>query len=579
MFIDVVPNRTSAPAVLLRESWRDKGKVAKRTIANISDWPPEKIEALRVVLKSDGKVDVVQRGGFTGLTITRSLPHGHVAATLGAMTRLKFQDLLGLNPETSKRVFALIAARILDPQPKLAIARALSEESTQWSLARILELPDHTSSDDLYEAMDALVARQGAIEKALARRHLSDGSLLLYDLTSTYFEGHTCPLANYGHSRDGKRGLPQITVGLLCNREGCPVAIEVFPGNTGDPTSFTAQVAKVRERFGLTQVIMVGDRGMITSARIREDLRGAPGMAWITALRNADIRNLRDQGAIQLGIFDTTNLAEISSPDFPDERLIVCRNPLLATERTRKRRELLETTQARLEEIRKKVTRSERPLKGKVAIARAVEKAFGRHKMEKHFIVAIDDASFSWKRDEEKIAKEQELDGFYVVRTSVPVAQLSATEAVAAYKDLATVERAFRTMKSLDLKLRPIHHVREDRVRSHVFLCMLAYYVEYHMRQWLAPILFQEDDRESAAAERADIVSPALRSEKAHQKDASKRTATGGPVHSFHTLLKDLATISLNTLTSTPDVPAFTLVTRPTVVQARAFALLKVPSP
>jgi transposase len=579
MFIDVVPNRSSPPAVLLRESSRENGKVTKRTIANLSDWPEEKIEALRVVLKSDGKVDVVKRGGFTGLTITRSLPHGHVVATLGAMTRLKFQDLLGLNPETSKRVFALIASRILDPQPKLAIARALSEESTQWSLGRILELPEHTSSDDLYDAMDALVARQGSIEKTLAKRHLSDGSLLLYDLTSTYFEGHTCPLATYGHSRDGKRGLLQITVGLLCNREGCPIAVEVFPGNTGDPTSFTAQVAKIRERFGLSQVIMVGDRGMITSARIREDLRGVPGMAWITALRNADIRALRDQGAIQLGIFDTTNLAEISSSAFPDERLIVCRNPLLAAERTRKRNELLDTTQARLEDVQRKVTRAEKPLKGQVAIARAVEKAFGRHKMEKHFIVTIEDESFAWKRNDEKIAKEAELDGFYVIRTSVPLEQLPANEAVAAYKDLATVERAFRTMKGLDLKIRPIHHVREDRVRSHVFLCMLAYYVEYHMRQWLAPILFHDDDRESAAAERADIVTPALRSEKAHQKDASKRTANGAPVHSFHTLLKDLATISLNTLTSTPDVPAFTLVTRPTTVQEQAFALLKVPTP
>jgi len=373
--------------------------------------------------------------------------------------------------------------------------------------------------------------------------------------------------------------LLQITVRLLCNREGCPVAVEVFPGNTGDPTSFTAQVAKVRERFGLTQVIMVGDRGMITSARIREDLRGVPGMAWITALRNADIRSLRDQGAIQLGIFDTTNMAEISSPDFPDERLIVCRNPLLAAERTRKRNELLETTQMRLEDIQRKVTRAEKPLKGQVAIARAVEKAFGRHKMEKHFIVTIEDASFSWKRNDEEITKEAELDGFYVIRTSVPLQQLSATEAVAAYKDLATVERAFRTMKGLDLKIRPIHHVREDRVRSHVFLCMLAYYVEYHMRCWLAPILFHDDDRESAAAERPDIVTPALRSEKAHHKDATKRTATGGPVHSFHTLLKDLATISLNTLTSTPDVPAFTLVTRSTPVQERAFDLLKVPTP
>jgi len=579
MFIDVVPNRNSPPAVLLRESSRENGKVTKRTIANLSDWSEDKINALRVVLKSDGAVDVVKRGGFTGLTITRSLPHGHVVATLGSMTRLKFQDLLGLNPATSQRVLALIASRILDPQPKLAVARALSHESSQWSLSQVLGLPEHTTSDDLYEAMDALVARQGAIEKALVKRHLNDGSLLLYDLTSTYFEGHTCPLAAYGHSRDGKRGLLQITVGLLCNRDGCPVAVEVFPGNTGDPTSFTAQVVKIRERFGLSQVIMVGDRGMITSARIREDLRSQPGMDWITALRNADIRRLRDQGAIQLGIFDATNLAEITSADFPGERLMVCRNPLLATERTRKRNELLDTTQERLEELARRVQRAEKPLRGKVAIARAVERAFGSHKMAKHFILTIEDDAFGWKRNQDQIAKEAELDGFYVIRTSVPVQQMSATDAVAAYKDLASVERAFRTMKGIDLKIRPIHHVREDRVRAHVFLCMLAYYVEYHMRTWLAPILFHDDDRESAAADRIDIVSPAVRSEKAHQKDASKRTQEGGPVHSFHTLIKDLSTIAMNTLSSKSDLPPFTLVTRPTAVQERAFALLKIPVP
>ena len=466
MFIDVVPNRNSPPAVLLRESTRKNGKVTKRTIANLSDWSENKITALRALLKSDGAVDVVQRGGFSGLAITRSLPHGHVVATLGAMTRLKFQDLLGLNPATTKRVLALIASRILDPQPKLAVARALSHESSQWSLSQVLGLPEHTASDALYDAMDALVARQGAIEKALVKRHLSDGSLLLYDLTSTYFEGHTCPIAAYGHSRDGKRGLLQITVGLLCNREGCPVAVEVFPGNTGDPTALTAQVAAIRERFGLSQVIMVGDRGMITSARIREDLRHVPGMAWITALRNADIRRLRDQGAIQLGIFDTTNLAEISSTEFPGERLIVCRNPLLAQERTRKRNELLDTTQGRLEELAKRVQREVKPLRGKVAIARAAEKAFGHQKMAKHFALTIEDEVFTWKRNQDSIAKEAELDGFYVIRTSVPLQQLSATDAVAAYKDLATVERAFRTMKGIDLTIRPIHHVREDRGAS-----------------------------------------------------------------------------------------------------------------
>jgi hypothetical protein len=579
MFIDVVPNRNSPPAVLLRESFRENGKTTKRTIANLSDWPSEKVTALKAVLKSNGDVDVVARGGFTGLAITRSLPHGHVVATLAAMTRLHMADLLGLNPVMTKRVLALIASRILDPQPKLAMARALSFESCHSSLGEVLELPEQVSSDDLYAAMAAVGARQDAIEKTLARRHFKDGSLLLYDLTSTYFEGHKCTLGAFGHSRDGKRGLLQITVGLLCTREGCPVAVEVFPGNTGDPTSFTAQVEKVRKRFGLSQVIFVGDRGMITSARIREDLRDVPGLQWVTALRNADIKKLRDKGAIQLEIFDQTNLAEVSSPDFPGERLIVCRNPLLAEERTRKRNELLDVTQGRLEEVTRRVQRQDKPLRGKVAISRAVERAFGHHKMAKHFIVTIEDNSMTWSRDQENISKEAELDGFYVIRTSVTSEHLSAPAAVAAYKDLATVERAFRTMKSMDLKIRPIHHVREDRVRAHVFLCMLAYYVEYHLRIWLAPMLFQDDDRAAAVAGRMDIVTPAVRSPKALEKIQTKRTQDDGPVHSFQTLMADLATISRNTMQPKGDLPPFTLVTRPTVVQEKALALLQSSAP
>jgi transposase len=579
MYIDVVPNRNSPPAVLLRESSRAGGKITKRTVANLSDWPMDKVDALRAVLKSDGPVDVVRRGDFDGFSISRSLPHGHVVATLGAMTRLHMSELLGLEPDVCKRVLALIAARILEPQSKLAIARAISDASAHWSLAQVLGLPHTTTSDDLYEAMDAALERQDDIERKLVAQHLRDGSLLLYDLTSTYFEGHSCPLAEYGHSRDGKPGLLQVVVGLLCTREGCPVSVEVFPGNTSDPKSFTAQVEKVRAKFGLTNVIMVGDRGMITSARIRDDLQDVEGMEWITALRNSDIKKLRDQGAIQLGVFDKQNLAEITAPDFPGERLIVCRNPLLAKERSRKRIELLEVTQTRLEEVNQRVTREKRPLRGKVAIARAVERALGRHKMGKHFVLSIDDDSFSWKRDESAITLEAQLDGFYVIRTSVPAQHLSADQAVAAYKDLATVERAFRTLKGVDLKVRPIHHRLEKRVRSHVFLCMLAYYVEYHMRLWLAPIIFQDDDREAAAKARADIVSPAVRSDSAHQKIATKVTQDGMPVHSFKSLIGDLATISLNTITPKGNLPSFTMVTRPTPLQKRAFDLMNVAAP
>jgi transposase len=427
--------------------------------------------------------------------------------------------------------------------------------------------------------MDGALERQDDSEKKLVAQHLRDGSLLLYDLTSTYFEGHSCPLAEYVHSHDGKPGLLQVVVGLLCTREGCPVSVEVFPGNTSDPKSFTAQVEKVRAKFGLTDVIMVGDRGMITSARIRDDLQDVEGMEWITALRNSDIKKLRDQGAIQLGVFDKQNLAEITAPDFPGERLIVCRNPLLAKERSRKRLELLEVTQTRLEEVSQRVTREKRPLRGKVAIARAVERALGRHKMGKHFVLSIDDDSFSWKRDESAITLEAQLDGFYVIRTSVPAQQLSADQAVAAYKDLATVERAFRTLKGVDLKVGPIHHRLEKRVRSHVFLCMLAYYVEYHMRQWLAPIIFQDDDPDSAAKARDDIVSPAVRSDSAHQKIATKVTQDGTPVHSFTSLIWDLATISLNTITPKGNLPSFTMVTRPTPLQKRAFELMSVAAP
>jgi hypothetical protein len=579
MYIDVVPNRNSPPAVLLREAFRSGGKVTKRTVANLSDWPTHKIDALRIVLKTDGPVDVIRRGDFDGFSISRSLPHGHVVATLGAMTRLHISELIGLEPDVCKRVLALIAARILEPQSKLATARAMSDASAHWSLAQVLGLPLTTTSDDLYEAMDAVLERQDDIEKRLVAQHLRDGSLLLYDLTSTYFEGHSCPLAEYGHSRDGKSGLLQVVIGLLCTRDGCPVAVEVFPGSTSDPKSFTAQVKKVREKFGLTNVILVGDRGMITNARIRDDLQDVEGMEWITALRNSSIRTLRDQGAIQLGVFDKQNMAEITSPDFPDERLIVCRNPLLAQERSRKRIELLAVTQTRVEEVQKRVTREKKPLRGKVKIARAVEQALGRHKMGKHFVLSIEDDSFSWKRDEESIKKEAQLDGFYVIRTSVPAQQLSAAEAVAAYKDLATVERAFRTLKGVDLKVRPIHHRLEKRVRSHVFLCMLAYYVEYHMHQWLAPIIFQDDDKDAAAKARIDIVSPAVRSGSAHQKIATKVTQDGMPVHSFHSLIGDLATISLNTITPKDDLPSFTMVTRPTPLQKRAFELMSVAVP
>jgi transposase len=580
MYVDIIPNRDSPPAVLLRETWRENGKICKRTVANISDWPMDKVEALRAVLRSEGGLDVVPKGEAP-MEVVRSLPYGHVAVVLGAMRRLGMEEVVGMDGPVGKRVQAMIAARILDPQSKLATAQSLGEESG-WlqTLGQDLGLEDAVDEDALYAAMDALVLRQSAIEQTLVRQHLQDGSLVLYDLTSTYFHGHHCPLAKLGYSRDGKRGLLQITIGLLCTSAGCPVAVEVFPGNSGDPKTFSAQVAKVRERFGLKRVVYVGDRGMITNVRIREDLAGDPELGWVTCLRAPAIQELREQGAIQLSLFDHQDLAEITSEDYPGERLVVCRNPLLAVERQRTRQELLDATEEDLKEIATRISRAKRPLRGAALIGRAVEPALIRHKVGKHFIVTITDDACTWVRDEERIRREAELDGFYVIRAKVPEPQPTADELVATYKGLSTVERAFRTLKGVDLKIRPIHHRLEARVRAHVLLCMLAYYVEFHLRAWLAPILFQDDEPEAGEALRENIVQPAQRSPKAKEKAKTKRTVDDLPVHSFPSLLRDLATITKNTLRPTfRGALPFTKVTLPTVFQRRAFELIQVSPP
>lgn len=579
MYIDVVPNRNSPPAVLLRESFRENGKIVKRTIANLSDWPMDKVEALRVLLKSNGGMQVVPTGDMP-MDVVRSVPYGHVAAVLGAMQRLDLAGIIGLDGVVGARVLALIAARILDPQSKLATAQGL-DAAGGWTqgLSEALGLGP-VEADDLYAAMDALEARQAGIERGLVHRHLQDGSLVLYDLTSTYFHGRTCPLAKLGYSRDGKKGLLQITVGLLCTRAGCPVAVEVFEGNSGDPGTFTAQVAKVQERFGLKRVVYVGDRGMITNARIRDDLAGLSGVGWITCLRAPAIQELRDQGAIQLGLFDDQDLAEITSETYPGERLVVCRNPLLAEERARKRRDLLAATEADLAEVAARVRRAKRPLRGEAGIARAVERALAHHKVGKHFTVAITSDSLTWTRNEEGIRSEAELDGFYVIRAKVPDQQPTADELVTTYKGLSAVERAFRTLKGVDLKIRPIHHRLEKRVRGHVLLCMIAYYVEFHLRQWLAPILFQDDDPADAAAQRTSVVAPAQRSAAAKAKDSIKRTPDGFAVHSFPSLLSDLATMARNTIQPRlAGVKPFVKTTLPTPFQRRAFELLQVPIP
>jgi DDE family transposase len=569
MYVESVPNRNSPPAVLLRESVRDGSKIHKRTLANLSSWPATQVDLLRRVLKGEQLVPPEQ-----AFHIVRSLPHGHVAAVLGTLRQLGLHHLISRSRGRERDLIcALITARILDPRSKLATARGLDEETASSSLAELLDLACCTA-DDLYEAMDWLLPRQERIEQALAYRHLSDGCLVLYDVTSTYFEGRRCPLAHFGHSRDERSGNPQIVCGLLTNAEGCPVAVEVFPGNTADPKTVAAQVRKLRERFGLQRLVLVGDRGMLTSARIREDLQPVPGIEWITALRAPAIKKLAFDGVLQLSLFDQADLAEITHPAFPGERLIACRNPLLAVERSRKRDELLAATERELEKVKVAARRKKRPLRGKERIALAVGKALGHYKMAKHFHYRIRSNGLTYERNQVSVEREAALDGIYVIRTTVPTESASSEQAVRHYKELSTVERAFRSLKSVDLKVRPIHHHLEDRVRAHVFLCMLAYYVEWHMRRALAPILFDDHDPAAAQELRTSVVAPAQRSPSAEGKAQSKRTEDDLPVHSFQTLLQDLRTIALNKVQM--GEATFEMVTAPTPVQQRAFDLLKV---
>jgi transposase len=508
------------------------------------------------------------------LQIVRSVPHGHVAAVLGTLRQLGLDDLLTRSHCRERDlVCALITARIVDPRSKLATARGLDEETASSSLAALLQLAS-ADEDDLYAAMDWLLPRQARIEQALAKRHLADGCLVLYDVTSTYFEGRRCPLGRFGHSRDERNGNLQIVFGLLTTAAGCPVAVEVFPGNAADPKTVASQVSKLRERFGLERLVLVGDRGMLTSARIREDLRPVPGIEWITALRAPAIKKLASDGALPLSLFDERDLAEFTHPAFPGERLIACRNPLLATERSRKRQELLAATEKQLEKLQAATRRSRQPLRGKERIALAAGKALGRYKMAKHFHYRIRGNHFTFQRNPASIEREAALDGIYVIRTTVSTACASSQEAVRHYKELAAVERAFRSLKSVDLKVRPIHHHLENRVRAHVFLCMLAYYVEWHMRRALAPVLFDDHDPVAAQALRPSVVAPAQRSAAAEAKAHSGRTVDGLPVHSFQTLLQDLRTLTLNSIQMGENT--FQMVTTPTALQQRVFELLNV---
>jgi hypothetical protein len=573
MYIEAVANRDSKPCILLRESYRQDGKVCKRTLANLSKLPTEAIEGLRALLRGGTVVEDLSQS----FEIVRSQPYGHVAAVLGTLRQIGLDhDLAPQRCAERDLVVAMIVARILAPGSKLATARGLGQDAPLSALIEDLDLPDVDESK-LYAALDWLYVRQGAIEQRLAGRHLREGSLVLYDVTSTYFEGHCCPLAQLGYSRDGKKGTLQIVLGLLCNQAGCPVAVEVFSGNTADPKTLTPQVEKVRQKFGLSRVIFVGDRGMLTSARLREDFHGVEGLGWISALRTTEIKKLVAGRGFQFSLFDDRDFGEVLSPEFPGERLIACRNPLLQQERARKREELLQATERELQQVVEATQRPKNRFQGKERIALRVGKVINRFKMEKHFVIEITESLFLFRRDPKSIAAEAALDGIYVIRTNVPGTELSAEGAVRSYKSLSTVERAFRSCKTVDLHVRPIYHQLPERVRAHVLLCMLAYYVEWHMRQKLAPVLFEDEDPAAGEALRSSIVAPAQRSPSAQRKVRSHRTADGLPAHSFATLLKHLATLTKNRVQ--PRIPAlasssFDTLSRPTQLQQRALSLL-----
>jgi len=575
MYVATVPNRNSPPAILLRESYRDGGKVKTRTLANITHLGSHQIAALRLALA--GSLTATSAPLPDSFRISRSLPHGHVAAVLGCLRNLQLDSILDPAPGRQRDlVIAMIVARIIEPASKLATARGLHADTLHHSLGEMLRL-DSADETELYQAMDWLLPRQSRIEQALAKRQLSQGGLVLYDLTSTYFEGRRCPLGKLGHSRDDKSGKLQIVFGLLTNAFGCPVAVEVFAGNTADPKTVAAQVNKLRQRFSLSDVVFIGDRGMITSARIREDLSASHGIQWISALRANQIQKLATGGQLQMSLFDKTDLVEIAHPDFPEERLIACFNPLLAEERARKRPDLLAATEKQLEKIAAATKRPKRPLRGKQNIGLRAGRILNHYKMGKHFQLRIEEDSFHYERKTANIEREKNLDGIYVIRTSVKQETLSSQQVVASYKSLSGVERAFRSLKTVDLHVRPIHHRLPDRVRAHILLCMLAYYVEWHMRRSLAPILFDDDDKLQAQAARASIVAPAQRSAAAKRKALSKQTSDGIKVHSLQTLIGDLATIVKNRIQPTDrNIAAFEMLTQPTVLQQRALDLLGV---
>jgi transposase len=573
MYIESVPNRNSPPAVLLRESYRGAdGKVKKRTVANLSSLKPEVIEGLRVLLKGGNATDKPLEEQFN---VERSLPHGHVAAALGLFGKLGMFPLLERKrSEERSLAAALIVSRLLDPGSKLALSRQLSAQTATSTLSEELGLEEKVSEKDLYRAMAWLLDRQDKIERRLAKKHLSGSDPILYDLSSTYYEGSTCVLAQRGYSRDGKKGTRQINFGLLCSCEGCPVAVEVFAGNTGDPATVQAQVDKLRNRFGMERILLVGDRGMLTSARI-EALKECEDIAWISALQNAGVRELARSGAVQMELFDKQDLVEIRcEEDFPGERLVVCMNPALREERARKRTELLEVTEQKLQEISDACMRERHPYRGKDRIARRVEREVGKYKMLKHFKLSFTESGLDFKRDESSIAEESALDGLYVVRAKAEgTGHMDQAQLVRTYKSLSGVESAFRSIKTETLHVRPVFHRQEDMVRAHIFICMLAYHLQWHLTRALKAVLFE--DEVPGGAPRSSPVAKAKRSEAAEAKARSKQTTDGLCAHSFKTLLAELSTLCR--ITIRPDIKnadVFLKLTESTQIQKKVFELL-----
>lgn len=566
MYIERVPNRNSRPALLLREAWREGKTVRKRTVANLTDWPAAKVEALRRVLRGEGLAAPAPL-----FTVERALPHGHVEALLGTIRRLGLDTLLAAKRCRERDlVLALLVERLLHPCSKLATTRLWATTT----LAEELAVGDATA-DEVYAAMDWLEARQTRIEQKLAHRHLGDGARVFYDVSSSFYEGHTCPLAQFGHDRDGKHGLPVIVYGVLTDAAGRPVAIEVYPGNTGDPTTVPEQVEKLRGRFGLSRVVLVGDRGMLTETQL-DTLRQFPGVGWISALRGPAIRALVEQGSLQLSLFDTTHLAELTAPEYPGERLVACFNPLLADERRRKREALLAATEHAFQAIARDVARRRKTPLTAAEIGVKVGRVRNRFKVGKHFAFTIADGVFRWVRQEDAIRREAALDGLYVIRTSEPAAQLSAADTVRTYKTLAQVERVFRCLKGIDLRGRPIYHRIAPRGRAHFFLCLLAYYVEWHLRETLRPLLFEDEQLPQDRLTR-DPVAPAQPSAAVKRKKAQRTTADGLPVHSFDTLLAALGTRCRTTcrMTADPAAPRIQQLTEPTPFHSRVRELLQ----